>query len=131
VVPTLPSSVQAEARRRLQAAVSLTPIEPSLVHGDLGGANLHWDETGELVGVLDWDLAQPFDPAYDAACLAQHGWHNVEQAVDPLVCQRARVWAQVFCLEQVGAALLSAEPPEVLAFFISGAVQALGVEQEK
>ncbi|QMU78242.1 hypothetical protein GXW83_23610 [Streptacidiphilus sp. PB12-B1b] len=35
-----------------------------------------------MLGVLDWDLAQPHDPAVDAAALAWHGWDKVAAAVE-------------------------------------------------
>jgi hypothetical protein len=64
--------------------------------------------------VLDWDLAQPFDHAVDAACMAWHGWENVRAAVDAETYRRAGVWYLTFGIEQVAAALLAGEPPESL-----------------
>lgn len=39
-------------------------------HGDLGPWNLLWGADGEIVGVLDWDLAEPSSPLYDTGYLA-------------------------------------------------------------
>jgi aminoglycoside phosphotransferase (APT) family kinase protein len=43
-------------------------------HGDLGPWNLLWGDDGQVVGVLDWDFAQPGDPWYDTGHLA---WFTV------------------------------------------------------
>ncbi|MFD8078575.1 phosphotransferase [Streptomyces sp. NPDC059718] len=114
VVPRLPRTWRSEARRRVGAALDLPPVEPSLVHGDLAGGNLHWSDDGRVVGVLDWDLAQPFDPAVDAACLAWHGWDKVAAAVDRPTLHRAWTWYLTFGLEQVAFALLNGEPEDVV-----------------
>ncbi|MEV0583336.1 aminoglycoside phosphotransferase family protein [Nonomuraea sp. NPDC050310] len=110
VLPRLPGHVRGEARRRIEAAAELPPVPPRLVHGDLAGDNVHWGPDGAVVGVLDWDLASPFDPAVDAACLAWHGWEAVAAAVDTETYRRARVWEATFVIEGVGAALLNDEP---------------------
>ncbi|WP_431961367.1 phosphotransferase family protein [Actinacidiphila sp. bgisy160] len=115
VVPRLPRTWRSEALRRVGAAVDLPVVEPSLVHGDLAGDNLHWSGDGRVLGVLDWDLAQPFDPAVDAACLAWHGWDKVAAAVDRAALHRAWTWYLTFGLEQVSFALLNGEPEEVVA----------------
>lgn len=115
VVPRLPRAWRREGRRRIRAALDLPRQQPSLVHGDLAGSNMHWDGRGRLAGVLDWDLAQPFDPALDAACLSWHGWDKVAAAVDPETLRRARVWALTFGLEQIAFALLNGETEEYLA----------------
>ncbi|MBC7290698.1 MAG: phosphotransferase [Actinotalea sp.] len=108
-VRLLPTSVRDAAHRRLDAALALPPVPPSLVHGDLAGANVLLGDDGRVVGVLDWDLAQPADPAVDAACLAWFGWAVVEAAIDPGTARRARVWHRVFPIEQVAAALDNGE----------------------
>ncbi|WP_240197756.1 phosphotransferase [Nonomuraea lactucae] len=46
-----------EGRRRLEAARALKAVPDAPVHGDLSGANVHWNRNGELIGVLDWDQA--------------------------------------------------------------------------
>lgn len=122
VVPRLPEQWQDEARRRIDAALALEPVPPALVHGDLGGENVHWDPSGKLIGVLDWDLASAFDPAIDAACLGWHGWDNIRQAVDAETFRRARTWYLTFGVEQLGAAVVNGEPPEVVERYVSGVV---------
>jgi Phosphotransferase enzyme family len=52
-----PPDVRGEARLRLDEALALPAVPPSLVHGDLAGANLRWTPDGRLLGVLDWDWA--------------------------------------------------------------------------
>ncbi|MDF9715784.1 MULTISPECIES: phosphotransferase [unclassified Nocardioides] len=109
VVERLPPSWRSEARRRIDAALALPPVEPVLVHGDLAGPNLLWRD-GRLAGVVDWDLAQPFDPAVDAACLASFGWHVVRAVVDPATYARARTWQATFGLELPLSAVLDGRP---------------------
>ena len=104
-------------------------ILPVLVHGDLGGENVHWDESGNLVGVLDWDRAQPFDHAVDVACLAWHGWRNVQAAVDAATYQRARVWSRTFAIEGIVAALTNGEPEHMVARFVASAARALETDE--
>jgi aminoglycoside phosphotransferase (APT) family kinase protein len=113
VIPRLPARWWTEAARRVDAALALPPVPASLVHGDLAGHNVHWSDDGrQCIGVLDWDLAQPYDPAVDVACLAWHGWDTVRAAVDADTYARARVWFRTFGLEQVSAALLLGDAPE-------------------
>ena len=109
VVPRLPQRWRDEGRRRLEEAMALEPVPACLVHGDLVAENVHWSKDGKLIGVLDWDLAQPFDPAIDAACMAWHGWENVRQAVDSETYRRARVWDRTFGVEHL-VAVLSGKP---------------------
>ena len=92
VLPLLPSRWQSEVRRRLDAALALDPVPDSLVHGDLGGSNVHYSSDGKLLGILDWDLAMPGDPAIDAALMAWHGWDTVRRAIPAATYHRARVW---------------------------------------
>ena len=59
VLPRLPACWREEVRRRTEAALDLPDVEPSLVHGDLGGENLHYDAQGkwnQVVGniVSEW-----------------------------------------------------------------------------
>jgi hypothetical protein len=84
--------------------------------------NVHYDARGSVVGVLDWDLAQPFDPAVDAACLAWHGWDTVRATVDELTFRRARIWWRTFGYEQLGAAVLNGEPPEIIERYVAGTI---------
>lgn len=106
-VPRLPPRWRAEARRRVEVALELEDVPAGLVHGDLAGDNMHWSSDGRLVGVLDWDLAQSFDAAIDAACLAWHGWKTVRAAVDVRMYQRARIWSDTFGIEQIVAMIVS------------------------
>ncbi|MEV6036260.1 phosphotransferase [Nonomuraea sp. NPDC052116] len=96
VVPRLPDRWRDECRRRLEAASALEAVPDALVHGDLGGANVHWGRDGRLVGVLDWDQAHLFDPAVDAALMAWHGWDTIRLAVDPETYRRARAYDAPF-----------------------------------
>jgi aminoglycoside phosphotransferase (APT) family kinase protein len=105
VIPRFPEKWRDEGRRRLEEALALEPLPDSLVHGDLGGENVHWSEDGKLIGVLDWDLAQRFDPAIDAAFMAWHGWENIREAVDSDTYRRARVWDGTFGVEHLIAVL--------------------------
>lgn len=114
VVPRLPVHVRAEATRRVHAALDLPPVPPSLVHGDLAGQNLRWRTDGTVAGVIDWDLAQPFDPAVDAACLASFGWENLRAAVDTHTFTRARIWFATFGIELVASALDNGEPTHII-----------------
>lgn len=61
-VPRLPPRLRDSAVRRTAAVLALDPVPARLVHGDLTGENMHWSLDGQVVGVLDWDLAHPFDP---------------------------------------------------------------------
>jgi aminoglycoside phosphotransferase (APT) family kinase protein len=96
ILPRLPSRWQSEARRRLDAALALEPVPDALVHGDLSGSNVHWSADGKLLGILDWDMAMPGDPAIDAAQMAWHGWDNVRRAVSATTYRRARTWDALF-----------------------------------
>jgi aminoglycoside phosphotransferase (APT) family kinase protein len=126
VVPDLlPDELREEATRRVQRALALPPVDPALVHGDLAGSNLLWRSDGTVSGVLDWDLAQAFDPAVDVACLSWFGWDTVEAVADDDQLQRARVWADTFALEQVAAALDNGEPTPVVQQVTDRAAQHL------
>lgn len=124
-VPALPRRWRAEARRRIAAAQDLPEVEPSLVHGDLCGYNLHWGQAGRIVGVLDWDLAAPFDPAVDVACLGGHGWEAVRAAVPAEVYRRARIWYRTFGIEQVASAILNGESAQVIKRYVARAAEFL------
>lgn len=124
-VPALPRRWRAEARRRVEAAQDLPEVEPGLVHGDLCGSNLHWGPAGRIVGVLDWDLAAPFDPAVDAACLGSHGWDAVKAAVPSELYRRARIWYRTFGIEQVASAILNDEPAQVVKRYVARAAEFL------
>ncbi|MFJ5221128.1 phosphotransferase family protein [Streptomyces sp. NPDC088354] len=103
--PRLHALWRDEGRRRLDNAIALEPVSDALVHGDLVGSNLHWSPDGKLIGVLDWDLALPFDPAIDAATMAWHGWDTIRDAVDLDTYRRARIWNQTPGVEHLIADL--------------------------
>lgn len=105
ILPRLPARWQAEGRRRLDAALALEPVPDALVHGDLSGSNVHWSADGKLLGVLDWDMAMPADPAIDAALMAWHGWENVRRAVSSETYRRARTWDALFGVEHLVATM--------------------------
>jgi aminoglycoside phosphotransferase (APT) family kinase protein len=54
--------------RLRETAGSIPPFEPALVHGDFHYANLLFDE-GQVVAVLDWELAGLGTPLVDLASL--------------------------------------------------------------
>jgi aminoglycoside phosphotransferase (APT) family kinase protein len=108
-VACLPADVRADAQGRLDDALALPEVEPSLVHADLAGHNMRWSDDRRLIGIIDWDWAAAWDPAIDAACLAWHGWATVKAAVDAKTYQRARVWQRTFGIEQIVASWL--RPP--------------------
>ncbi|MET0977918.1 MAG: aminoglycoside phosphotransferase family protein [Paeniglutamicibacter terrestris] len=104
----LPSGLANEAHLILQAVATFADVTPSLVHGDLAGHNLHWDD-GALIGILDWDLAAAWDPALNTAYLSMwHGSALIEQlAPTPDEAWRARVWLGAMGLESLHDASLS------------------------
>jgi aminoglycoside phosphotransferase (APT) family kinase protein len=110
VVDELPADVRAEARCRIENVLALPPVPAALVHGDLGGPNMRWDEHGRLTGILDWDWASAWDPAVDAACLSWHGWDCVRAAVDEQTYRRARMWYLTFGIEHLVAQRLRGNP---------------------
>jgi aminoglycoside phosphotransferase (APT) family kinase protein len=93
VVPRLPPKWRDGVRRRLDTLLALEEVPARLVHGDLGGGNIHFGADGKLVGVLDWDMAILSDPAIDAALAATwHGWDVLRAATDEQTYRRARAW---------------------------------------
>ncbi|MFI6740203.1 phosphotransferase family protein [Nonomuraea sp. NPDC050451] len=96
VVPHLPDRWRDECRRRLEAASALEAVSDAVVHGDLGGTNVHWGRDGKLIGVLDWDQAHLFDSAIDAALMAWRGWDTIRMAVDAETYRRARAYDAPF-----------------------------------
>ena len=130
-IPRLPSRLRSEARRRTDAAADLEPVDACLVHGDLAGENVHWDDRGRIVGVLDWDLAAPFDQAVDVACLAYFGWANVREAVDSSTYARARTWWRTFGLEQILAAVLNQDPDSTIDDYVASTVRWLDQTTEE
>lgn len=110
VTPALPCDVRAEATLRIEALAHLNSPHFVVNHGDLAGSNVLWHE-GEVSGVLDWDLTSEEDPAEDVAALvAWHGWHLLEQVVDPHTAFRADVFRRSFPLQLVAFTLLRNRP---------------------
>ncbi|MBG6192472.1 aminoglycoside phosphotransferase (APT) family kinase protein [Arthrobacter sp. CAN_A212] len=101
----VPRAVHGELHRRLDPLLSMDVVEPSLVHGDLAGHNIHWVK-GRLNGVLDWDLASLWDPAINVAYLSM--WHGDDIAgkiTDSVTAGRARVWRESLILESISRAI--------------------------
>lgn len=93
VIPRLPAKRQDGVRQRLDTLLALEEAPARVVHGDLGGGNVHFGTDGKLTGVLDWDLASLADPAIDAALVATwHGWDVLRAAVDEETYRRAWAW---------------------------------------
>lgn len=92
IVPRLPTKWRDGVRQRLDSLLAIEEVPASLVHGDLGGSNVHFAEDGKLIGVVDWDMAILSDPAIDAALVATwHGW-DVLRATDEEISRRAWAW---------------------------------------
>ncbi|MEW9553306.1 aminoglycoside phosphotransferase family protein [Nonomuraea sp. NPDC050783] len=103
VVPRLPAKWRDAVRQRLDTLLALEEVPARLVHGDLGGGNVHFGEDGKPAGVLDWDLAILSDPAIDAALVATwHGW-DVLGATDEETRRRARIWNDAVGVEHLHA----------------------------
>ena len=113
---------------RLQAASHVEAAEAAasgagtygLTHGDLGGENVLLDpESGELVGVLDWDDAVPGDPAVDLAAILAHAPDWLADglfALDPsltALARRAEAYLGTFALQQALWGVEAGEEAEV------------------
>ncbi|AEV85497.1 homoserine kinase [Actinoplanes sp. SE50] len=93
VIPRLPARWRDRVRQRSDELLAIEEVPASLVHGDLGGGNVHFGADGTLTGVLDWDMAILSDPAIDAALVATwHGWHMLRAATDEQIYRRAGAW---------------------------------------
>lgn len=104
LVPRLPGKWQEGVQRRLDTLLALEEAPARLVHGDLGGGNVHFGADGKLTGVLDWDLATLADPAIDAALVATwHGWDVLRAAADDETFRRARTWNDPIGVEHLHA----------------------------
>lgn len=93
VLGALPETTRPQAVAIWNALDAVGDVQHGLVHGDLAGDNLRWQEA-TLTGILDWDQAGPGDPAIN---LAQLGlWHGLDvigpAAPNPRVAARARLW---------------------------------------
>ena len=92
VIPRLPTKWRDGVRQRLDTLLALEEVPARLVHGDLGGSNVHFGKDGKLTGAFDWDMAILSDPAIDAALVATwHGW-DVLRATDEETYRRAWAW---------------------------------------
>lgn len=109
VLPRLPGRWQPVVRGALDALLSIERVPDALVHGDLGASNVHWAPSGELVGIVDWDLAMPGDPAIDTALMAYHGWETVKRSVSAHEYVRARAWDAIVGVEHL-VALMNGRP---------------------
>jgi aminoglycoside phosphotransferase (APT) family kinase protein len=95
IIPRLPTKWRDGVRQRLDTLLALEEVSARLVHGDLGGSNVHFGDDGTLTGVLDWDMAILSDPSIDAALVATwHGW-DVLRATDAETYRRARAWNDI------------------------------------
>jgi aminoglycoside phosphotransferase (APT) family kinase protein len=104
IVPRLPANRRDGVRQRLDTLLALQEVPARLVHGDLGGSNVHFGKDGKLIGVLDWDLAILSDPAIDAALVATwHGWDVLRAATDEETHRRARAWNDAVGVEHLHA----------------------------
>jgi len=63
-------------------APTMSDFEPVLIQSDLGGQNLLVDDSGRLLGVLDWEHAAGGDPALDFRQLRALGPGVQETALD-------------------------------------------------
>lgn len=119
VLPLLPARAQAEAWRRVEALCALTEVGTCFSHGDLAGENVRW-ERGEVVAVLDWDLATHEDPAEDVASLASwHGWDVLSQLADEATASRAAVYRDAFPLQMIAFQIVRGSDAEALEAVIS------------
>lgn len=112
--PLMTTAGRRRAERELAAVMALAPATSGLVHGDLGGANLLWSDTGpELTGVVDWDSAVVGDQAADVASLAAtYGWSVVRESVavldvdpEPLLARAHRIRGTFALQEALPAAI--------------------------
>ncbi|QXN95299.1 aminoglycoside phosphotransferase family protein [Nocardia iowensis] len=74
--PLMHASGRTRAERELTALEALPQLSSAVVHGDLGGANLLWDNVDGLPalrGVVDWDDVCLGDPAEDFAAVGAYG----------------------------------------------------------
>lgn len=127
VVPLLPAELRSDALDRVQRLAALPAVEPVLNHGDLGSTNVHWDGP-VVVGVLDWDLASPEDPAGDVAAAAwSFGvWEEATERFGPEVIGRAWAFRRSFPLQVLAFAVLQGRPPHEVERVAVRVARALG-----
>lgn len=105
VIPRLIPRNRPRALEAIQDLVELETVEPKLVHGDLMGNNMLWEDD-RLVGIIDWDHACVADPAYDTASLGLwFGWDSVRHATTPEDFERAQLHSRIFPLQAVAYAI--------------------------
>ncbi|MEV0237774.1 aminoglycoside phosphotransferase family protein [Nonomuraea sp. NPDC050786] len=104
IIPRLPTKWRDGVRQRLDTLLALEEVPARLVHGDLGGSNVHFGKDGKLTGVLDWDLAILSDPAIDGALVATwHGWAVLRAATDEETYRRSWAWNDAVGVEHLHA----------------------------
>lgn len=119
IIPRLPAKWRDGVRERLDTMLALEEAPARLVHGDLGGSNVHFGEDGKLTGVLDWDMAILSDPAIDAALIATwHGW-DVLRATDEETYRRAWAWNDAVGVGHLHAVFAGKPLPRVDGFVSS------------
>ena len=72
-----------ELRAALEASFP-DPRRPCLVHADFHFGNLLFDPSGEVVAVLDWEIAEIGQPLIDLSCLAVGGLSRGGARVGPV-----------------------------------------------
>ncbi|QCR18095.1 phosphotransferase family protein [Agrococcus sp. SGAir0287] len=114
-VPMLDVGVRRTALRLAEDAAAVAADARSLVHGDLAGGNVLWQD-GRVVGVLDWDLASLDDPAVDVAALGGwHGWDAVALGADSATIERARLLAATHVLQALCWTIVQERPQAEVA----------------
>ena len=73
-----------EALRSALASSFPEPRPPCLVHADFHFGNLLFDPYGDVVAVLDWEIAQIGQPLIDLSCLAVAGMSRGGELVGPV-----------------------------------------------
>lgn len=53
IIPRLPTKYRDGVRQRLDTLLALEEVPARLVHGDLGGGNVHFGKDGKLTGVVE------------------------------------------------------------------------------
>lgn len=128
VIPRLPAKWRDGVRQRLETLLALEEVPAGLVHGDLGGGNIHFDRDGKLVGVVDWDMAILSDPAIDAALVATwHGWDVLRAATDGQTYRCAWAWNDAVEVGHLHAVFAN-KPLESVDGFVSSIVAWLEAE---
>jgi aminoglycoside 2''-phosphotransferase len=91
-------------------------ILPSLIHGDFGTSNILYDpESGNVVGVIDFDSAGVGDPAVDLAAASGYGSHRFARVYPKVKEMTSRIdfYRGTFALQE---ALFGAENGDEVAY---------------